>query len=195
MKKENRFLSVDMQNDFCSVGGFCYNKRASVKFVINEILPELDSHGIKVSEIISDYRQPRCLDDFELCVPGTWGYASVIDDHYKYGSSWVKAHNSPVWIREQNRIVQRCNKFDEWLIQQKISPVNSVFIFGLTLDCCILCVAQELYFRGIQPYIIIEGTDVYSGDLSEKARFLEMDFWKNWAKTINWIELKKLVFS
>lgn len=180
-----------MQNDFCSEGGICYNKHDSVLFVINRILPELNNCGIKISEIISDYRQPRCLDDSELCIPGTWGYSSVIDKHCVYGSPWVKAHNSPVWIREQNHVVQRCDKFDVWLIEQDITPASSVYIFGLTLDCCVLCVAQELYFRGIQPYIIIEGTDVYSGNSTEKEQFLKMDFWKNWMKTIKWCDLKE----
>lgn len=182
-----------MQNDFCSEGGICYRQHDSVKFVTESILPELFKHGIKTSEILSDYRQPRLLDNYELCIPGTWGYNSIIDKKYIYGTPWVKAHNSPVWVRENNSIVQNPWKFNNWLEKQSINQETSAYIFGISIDCCILCVAQELYFRGIQPYIILEGVDVYSGDSNQKKLFLQTYFWKNWMKIIKWSKVKEVL--
>ena len=53
------FISVDLQNDFAGEGGKHYVPRQSVIFLKKEFFPYLKSRGIKVNEIISDYRQPR----------------------------------------------------------------------------------------------------------------------------------------
>ena len=57
--KSYELLCVDLQNDFASPGGIFYNYRESVRFVTDELFPFLEERGVGVSEIVSDYRQPR----------------------------------------------------------------------------------------------------------------------------------------
>ena len=72
------FLSVDLQNDFTTEGGKHYIKRPCIDFLKENIFPFLKEKGIKINEIISDYRQPRPGDRDESCMPGTWGYKSIV---------------------------------------------------------------------------------------------------------------------
>ncbi|HHD15358.1 MAG TPA: hypothetical protein ENK47_01470, partial [Euryarchaeota archaeon] len=75
-----RFISVDLQNDFASEGGKYYVPRTSIEFIENVLLPFLRDNEIKVSEIISDYRQPRKGDDRNCCIPGEWGNLSLLPE-------------------------------------------------------------------------------------------------------------------
>jgi len=58
---------------------------------------------------------------------------------------------------------------------------------GLTLDCCVLCTAQEFNFRGYKVKILKEAVDAYSGKQSEKE-VLCKTFVENWADVITWEE-------
>ena len=73
-----QFLAVDLQNDFTTEGGKHYIKRPCVNFLKENIFPFFKEKSIKINEIISDYRQPRPGDRDESCVPGTWGYESIV---------------------------------------------------------------------------------------------------------------------
>lgn len=95
-----RFVCVDFQNDFTEKGGLAYMPRDSVDFIKNILVPQFRDKGIKISEIISDYRQPRPGDRGDCCRPGEWGYRSQIPEDLKDEEVWIKCMNSPIWIRE-----------------------------------------------------------------------------------------------
>lgn len=69
----------------------------------------------------------------------------------------------------------------------------TVMLIGLTVDCCVLCTAQELSFRGYTVKILEEATDSYSGDFQEKMDILDNKPLKNWAERISWEELKLML--
>ena len=58
---------------------------------------------------------------------------------------------------------------------------------GLTLDCCVLCTAQEFNFRGYKVKILKEAVDAYSGEQNEKETLCKTPV-ENWADVINWEE-------
>jgi nicotinamidase-related amidase len=47
-----------------------------------------------------------------------------------------------------------------------------VVLIGLTLDCCVLCTAQEFLFRGYDVRVLKEGVDTYGGTAEEKEILL-----------------------
>jgi hypothetical protein len=97
-------ISVDFQRDFSAEGGLAYRSRPCVDFIKNVLMPEVRMTGLRIAEIISDYRLPRLGDEFECCVPGTTGYESEIPEDVKHPEVWIKCMNSPVWIREHGGI-------------------------------------------------------------------------------------------
>ncbi|MEI6238210.1 MAG: isochorismatase family protein [bacterium] len=204
MVKKLKPLSVDLQKDFSEKGGICYLPRPSVDFVKNTLIPFFREKGLKCAEIISDYRQPRPGDRGDCCHPGTHGYESEIPADIKEGKVWVKCMNSPVWIRENAGDPEKSpglpypdpSAFGEWL-KENIGEAKDteVVLFGLTADCCVLCTAQELKFRGYKVYILSEATDTYSGDQNEKKMLLSGVPVSNWAEAISWEELKERLLS
>lgn len=66
---------------------------------------------------------------------------------------------------------------------------KEVILFGLTVDCCILCLAQELSFRGYKTKVLEEATDTYSGSRDEKKIILTKPPLTNWATVLNWTEI------
>lgn len=73
-----RVICVDFQKDFSAPGGRCYRQRPCIDFIRGEVIPYFRKQGLKMAEIVSDYRLPRPGDEFECCVPGTAGYESEI---------------------------------------------------------------------------------------------------------------------
>jgi len=111
---------------------------------------------------------------------------------------WIKCLNSPSWTRENAGIPQskpgspRPNPegFSNWLKNGVGHPgENDIVLFGLTLDCCVFCTAQDLAFRGYDVSILAEGTDTRSGDQSEKEYLLENPPLIHWARSITMAEL------
>ena len=96
---DTRFLSVDLQNDFAVEGGKHYSPKPSIAFLKETLFPFLKNKSIKISEIVSDYRQPRPGDLDESCVPDTWGYESVVPKEL-VKARWIKCMNSPIWVRD-----------------------------------------------------------------------------------------------
>jgi hypothetical protein len=195
--KKLSFISVDLQNDFGSEGGKLYSPKPSFIFLKDTLFPYLESKNIQVNEIISDYRQPRPGYTKGCCEPGDWGFGSIIPEKLKR-SQWIKSMNSPVWIRENIGEATKepglpysdPDKFTAWLensvgMPDKVIPV----IFGLTVDCCVLCVAQELFWRGYEVLVLKEGTDAPSGSLEERDMILKTTV-SNWAKAIDLVSLK-----
>lgn len=195
-----KIISVDFQKDFTAKGGICYKQRNSVDFIKNTLVPFLRRDNIKIAEIISDYRQPRPGDRGNLCHPGEWGYESEIPKDVKLKNSWIKCMNSPIWIRKNIGIsdkkpglpYQDPVKFNKWLLKTvgKSGEVQ-VILIGLTIDCCVLCTAQELNWRGYKIKILEEAVDSYSGNLNEKEQILNNPPLINWAKIISWEKLAK----
>ncbi|MGA1820347.1 MAG: cysteine hydrolase family protein [Thermoplasmatota archaeon] len=193
-------ICVDLQNDFASEGGGCYQKRPSVDFLLENLFPYLKSTGSMVAEIISDYRQPRPGDDRDCCRPGEWGYESLLPEDLRKGVPWVKCMNSPIWTRPgigdpsatPGEPFQDPGRFGDWLDGHvgKREDVCSVVIVGLTADCCVLSVVQELRWRGFDVLVLSEGTDVRSGDPLEKKRFLSSPPFTFWGRSITFPELK-----
>jgi len=194
-----RFISVDLQNDFASEGGKYYVPRTSIEFIENVLLPFLRDNEIKVSEIISDYRQPRKGDDRNCCIPGEWGYLSLLPESAVKGRRWIKSMNDPTWIRENIGIpgsipgepYQHPEGFDAWLEENLGSPEDAgpVTLFGLTLDRCVLCCAQQLTFRGYKVLYLAEGTDTASGDVSERELMIESPPFTYFGKGIRFSDL------
>ncbi len=191
-------LSIDFQFDFSREGGKFYKPRPSVEFLHERLLPYLRCNNKKISEIISDYRLPRPSETKDYCVPGTNGYQSEIPDDLVHGKRWVKAMNSPAWTRPNAGIPSEtaqlpyCDPiaFGEWLIAQIGLPYagNPVFLIGLTLDCCVLATAQELYYRGYPVLYLYEAVDTYNGTSEEKDFLLKSPL-KMWGKQITMSEL------
>ncbi|HYY57392.1 MAG TPA: hypothetical protein VE842_08665, partial [Pyrinomonadaceae bacterium] len=66
---------------------------------------------------------------------------------------------------------------------------SEIILIGLTIDCCVLSVLEELRYRGYQASVLNEGVDTYSGDAEEKD-FLIRKVVPYWGKAAGWEELK-----
>lgn len=192
------FIAVDLQNDFASKGGKHYAPRQAIAFLRKKLFSYCRKHGIKINEIISDYRQPRPGDRDESCVPGTWGYESIIPKAL-VKSRWIKCMNSPIWVRKNignpdkqpGLPYQDPQKFNKWLEETIGKPGKAIpVVFGLTIDCCVMSTIQELSCRGYYPRVLAEGVDHYSGDLKDKEDVLRTTV-SNWSEVISWNELQK----
>jgi nicotinamidase-related amidase len=196
-------LSVDLQNDFASEGGICFEERPSVSFIGETLVPFLRDHDVRVSEILSDYRQPRRGDPRYCCIPGDWGFQSILPRDVVKGETWIKSMNDPTWIRENGgdpdedpgEPYQDPLHFDEWLEKNigTFEEVDLLVLFGLTADRCVLCTAQQLAFRGYDVKVLSEATDVRSGDREEKEFFLSTTPFLYWCEPITFEELGQLI--
>ncbi|MBI2645192.1 isochorismatase family protein [Candidatus Uhrbacteria bacterium] len=203
--KKIQFIAVDLQHDFTAEGGSHYRRRPSVDFVKGILMPYLQEKNIRVSEIISDYRNEYNKRSNTTCVPGTWGYASEIPAKSRNKEVWIKCQNSPVWVtknigdakKEPGKPFQNPKAFTQWLENNVGKPqdVGMVVLFGLTLDCCVFCTAQELRFRGYTVKILEEATDSYSGMKQEKQIIINNYPLLNWARGIKWKELQKILLQ
>lgn len=199
MKTDFDLICVDFQNDFADPGGKNFNKGSSVQFIKQTLFPFLKVKGVKVAEIISDYRLPRGKSKNQSCVPGTFGYLSLLPSELKKGSSWVKCMHNPLWVRknvgvangEIGEIYQDPQGFNQWL-KSNIAN-NKVVLFGETADCCVLQVASELYFRGYDVYVIYEATDPMNERLHCKDSILYNSSLCIYAKTISFDEFAIMV--
>jgi hypothetical protein len=199
--KSVKIVSVDLQKDFSAEKGLCYIPRPCTEFIKSVLIPYVRRYDIKIAEIISDYRLPRPGDEFECCVPGTDGYKSEIPNDVKDPNVWIKSMNSPIWIRENRGVPGKPAgipypdpvAFSDWTKVVLGTPVdnNAIVLIGLTLDCCILCTAQELKFRGYQIRFLVEGLDTYSGSQEEKQEILKIPL-SNWGEPISWNQIRKM---
>lgn len=202
MSKRIPLICVDIQNDFSSEGGVFYRHRPSVQFMKEILFPYLSEKRIKVSEIISDYRQPRPGDERDCCRPGEWGFDSILPGHLRNGKPWIKSMNSPVWTRKGigNREIEPGEPYPDpdnfrfWL-DDHIGPRgdHAVVVFGLTADCCVLATVQELRWRGYEVKVLEEATDLRSGDQNDRTEFLTKPPFTYWGSSIKFEELKDLI--
>jgi nicotinamidase-related amidase len=194
-----KIISIDFQKEFTEEGGFCYRDRPSVIFMKEVLIPYVIEHNIKMAEIISDYRQPRpSTNKKDYCVPGTIGYESEIPADAKKVEAWIKCANSPIWIRDNigdaskqpGHPYQAPQKFNDWIASEIDSPEETeILLVGLTLDCCVLCSAQEFRARGYKVKIIKDAVDTFSGDQTEKESLCKTPLY-NWAEVVSWEEVK-----
>ncbi len=194
-----RVISVDLQRDFTTEGGPCYRLRPCVVF-IETFVSHCRKHGIQIVEIISDYRPPRPGAPFAHCVPGTPGYKSLLPAHVKHPQVWVKSMHSPVWVRNNGGLAGKKPGapypdpagFTDWLAAVVGPPRENkpVLLIGLTLDCCVLCTAQELFFRGYRVEFLVEAVDTYSGSRQEKLSLLKVPL-ANWGRPVYWQEIRE----
>lgn len=201
--KNIKIISIDFQKEFSNPIGKHYKKRPCVNFIKKTLVPFLKENKIKITEIISDYRQPRPGDLDDCCYPGTQQYESEIPNEIKIKPIWIKCMNSPIWIRknigEANKKpglpYQGPKEFTDWLnkVVGKPEEIDLVILIGLTLDCCVFSTAQELTWRGYKIKILKEGVDTYTGSLKEKEIILNHYPLINWAESISFEELKKLL--
>lgn len=186
-------LFIDLQYDFTREGGACYAPRSSPAFVRDILLPFMENEGAYYARIISDYRQPRPGDPRDCCKPGEWGSTSEVPEGSHCLGTWTKCMNSPLWTREgigDPEAVpgvprQDPKAFDEWLAGSIGPPPRTVVLAGLTLDACVLCIAQELTFRGYDVSTLYEGTDTRSGDPEEKDRLIRTPPFSFWSGSID----------
>lgn len=185
-------ISVDYQNDFCSPSGRYFKDRPCHAFIEKTLVPFLAENGIKLFEMVCDYRLPRPNETEQWCVPGEWGYLSVIDAAVKHSNVWVKGMHSPEWVRDGGGDAtatpgypyQNPAAFDQWLHDTIGSPdqTGMVVLIGLTLEVCVLSTAQQLSFRGYDVHILKEASDIY--DLADVE-----------ALTKNHIDYKEILFK
>lgn len=193
------FICIDFQNDFASPGGINFNKGKSVSFIKEKMFPFLKDRNIQVSEILSDYRIPRGKSNNESCIPGSWGFQSLLPSALKKGTSWIKCMHNPLWIRKNigvpnvslGKEYQSPRKFNKWLKDNV--PNKNVILFGETADCCMLQVASELYFRGYNVYFIYEACDPMNERLDKKDDVLYHSSVSIYSKTIRFEELLELI--
>jgi hypothetical protein len=195
------FIAVDIQNDFATEGGKFYTHKPSIIFLNEKIFPYLKEKNIKINEIISDYRQPRLGDSGDGCIPGEWGYKSVMPDDLRK-SLWIKCMNSPIWTRKNIGKVDKkpglpypdSEAFGKW-IKKNIGKPEEVIpvIFGLTIDCCVLSTVQEFRWRGFSPIVIREAVDHANGKIEDRDVVLEKTALRWWSKIMSWEDFKKLI--
>jgi len=191
-------IAVDLQRDFTTEGGACYHFRPCLHFIREILIPFCRNQGILVAEIKSDYRQPRSGAPLAHCEPGTPGYESDLSDDVRYPEVWIKCMHSPVWVRENGGLAAKSPGppypdpmgFTDWLTTVVGPPAehNPIVLVGLTLDCCVLCTAQELFFRGYQVEFLVDAVDTYNGNQEEK-QFLFQGPLVNWGRPVSWQEM------
>jgi nicotinamidase-related amidase len=193
-----KLISIDYQGDFAAPSGRWYKPRKCQDFISTTLIPWLRQHQYAVSEIISDYRLPRPSEREAYCVPGTPGYQSLIPEDLVEGTRWIKAMNSPVWRRKNGGDAAQAagspysdtEGLSAWLEEHIGAPDEfEVVLFGLTLDCCVLCAAQELYFRGYKARYLYEAVDTYNGSQSEKEALLNTPL-PMWGSPITFAQLQ-----
>lgn len=194
-----KIISVDFQKEFSAEGGRGYISRPCIPFIKNVFIPFVRNQGFKIAEIISDYRLPHPGSEFHACVPGTWGYESEIPADVKCENVWVKALSSPAWVREHGGVPDHepglpypdPHAFSVWLKETVGLPTENseIVLIGLTIDCCVLSVLEELRYRGYTASALYEGVDTYSGDAGEKD-FLMNKVVPYWGKAVSWERIR-----
>jgi nicotinamidase-related amidase len=77
---------------------------------------------------------------------------------------------------------------------EDVEEAGEIVLIGLTLDCCVLCTAQELCFRGYRVRFLTEAVDTYSGSQEEKLAILKTPL-ANWGRPISWEQFRTATAS
>jgi len=193
-----KFVAIDLQNDFISKGGIWYQNYPCVDFIKNDLIPYFSKTNHELSQIISDYELPRMNGSCSYCIPNTWGYNSIVPKQIIKGETWIKATRSPNWVRNKNGLhpIIRPDLFTKWLVDNIGDPNSKepVILMGVSLDCCVLCVAQEMYFRGYNINFLYEGVDFSFQKSIIKDNFIH-EFVSVWGKVVYWQEIKEFILQ
>lgn len=191
-------IAVDLQNDFCTEGGVLYRPRPCVPFITEMLLPFARERGYHIAEIISDYRAAEPRTSASTCVPGQWGYQSLVPSDVKLSPVWIKATPSPAWTRtgagQENQLPGQPyptqESFSAWLTTVIGAPSadQEIILIGQMLEICILSTLQELKYRGHQVKVLFEGVDTYSGSVEQK-QLLFGAFFPFWGQALSWAQL------
>ncbi len=194
-------VSVDLQNEFCTEGGALYRPRPCVPFISQILVPFVRERGYRIAEIISDYRATAPESEPSTCVPGQWGYQSLLPADLKHPSVWVKAEPSPAWTRTgAGEAEQRPGQpyavpdaFSAWLLKTIGAPAadQEIILVGLMLEICVLSTLQELKYRGYCVKVLSEGVDTYSGSVEQKQLLFEALF-PFWGQAISWAQMQEV---
>lgn len=203
--KKFEFIVVDFQKDFTTVDGLCYINGESIDFVKNDLKEFFQTNKIKVHEIKSDYSLPRLNRTEASCVPNTDGFLSDLSEDVRYSDPWIKCMHNPLWIRKnigkanrkQGKPYQDSKKFNKWLINHIGLPEDNkeIVLFGLSMEVCILSVAQELYFRGYNVKVLYEATDPMNIRMEYKDFIAENSSLTLYANVIFFEEVKTLILG
>ncbi len=196
-----QLLSVDLQNEFSTEGGALYRPRPCVPFITNTVIPFVRERGSRIAEIISDYRATEPGATTSSCVPGQWGYHSLIPPDVKHPSVWVKAEPSPAWIREGAGQADKRpgvpypapDAFNAWLTATigAPTPEREIVLIGLMLEICVLSTLQELHYRGYRVKVLFEGVDTYVGNQQHKQALFDTLF-PFWGEAISWADMERM---
>ena len=201
----HEFIAVDFQKDFTRPEGVCFNQGSSISFVKTDLLSFFRKNDIKTHEVISDYRLPRSGSKTESCVPGTFGFDSDLEEDVKHRDPWIKCMHNPLWIR--NNIgktgkkygipYQNPRRFNQWLTKHFGFPNDDlkIVLFGLTMEVCLLSLAQELYFRGYKVEAIYEATDPMNERISYKESIARHSTLSIYADVISFETLKSRMYG
>lgn len=192
-------VSVDLQNDFCTEGGVLYRPRSCVPFITEMLLPFVRERGYIFAEIVSDYRTTEPRTRPSTCVPGQWGYQSLIPADVNHPSVWVKAAPSPAWTRagagQENQLPGQSypapDAFSAWLKTVIGAPSvdQEIVLVGVMLEICVLSTLQELKYRGYQVKVLFEGVDTHSGSVEQKQSLFGA-FFPFRGQAFSWAEWK-----
>jgi nicotinamidase-related amidase len=197
-----RLISVDLQHDFASPGGTHHRGQPCVAFVTGTVVPFAREHSLVVAEIVSDYRSSGGNDADTTCVPGQWGFESVIPADLKPAEPWVKASIAPTWVRDGGGRSDAVpgparpdpSGFATWL-DTAIGPPDSsgpVVIMGLVLEVCVLATLIDIRLRGYSAAVLVEGVDTSDGDQQRKREFLDT-LAGFWGQPMTWPDLLRSV--
>jgi nicotinamidase-related amidase len=194
------FLSVDLQNEFTSEGGALYRPRACVPFLRDTFFPFVHARSYTIAEIISDYRATEPGSGASTCVPGTWGYQSLVPADLRHPSVWVKAEPSPAWTRAGAGHAEQLpgvpypapDAFGTWLAATIGPPTahQEIILVGLMLEICVLSTLQELKYRGYRAQVLFEGVDTFSGGVAQKQVLFETLF-PFWGQGVRWQDVQR----
>ncbi|MEZ4869689.1 MAG: isochorismatase family protein [Caldilineaceae bacterium] len=193
-------ISVDLQNEFCTEGGALYHPRSSVSFITEILLPFVRDRGYRIAEIVSDYRANEPGVSASSCVPGQWGYQSIIPSDLKYPSVWVKAEPSPAWTRPgagqadqpPGQPYPAPDAFSAWLLTTIGAAADQqIILVGLMLEICVLSTLQELKYRGYRVKVLSEGVDTYSGSVEQK-QLLFGTLFPFWGQALSWAQMQEV---
>ncbi len=192
------FISVDFQRDFVDPDGKSPCSGSSPVFITKSLIPWMEENDIEVLEIISDYRLPRGKSKNESCVPGTKGYESLIPAKIKNPDVFIKCMHNPTWMRDNigdptqapSDVYPLPERFTGWVEKHIPSRKKPIVLFGETMECCILNVSQELYFRGYNVFVLYEASDPMSINQAFKDIIAYNSSLSIYAQTMRFDELK-----
>lgn len=191
-----KVILVNFQNEYLSKKGKWFSKSKITKFITSRFIPFCDRHNLSIYEIKSDYSTPNMINQ-NGCVPGTFGFKSLIEEGKLAAKPFIKSDNSPNFIRPNHgdNPVEKPEEFKHWLDENIGDPsqIAYVLLLGIGLESSITMIGHEMAKYGYKIKILKEGTDTTNKKYTEFM--LDKFPLVSWGKVINFVnfvkELKK----